>query len=245
LRLLVSVRDAEEAIVALGGGVDVIDVKEPTRGALGRADDETLRRIVDAVGGRAVLSFAGGEAIEQAGSSNVAGYSLFKYGPAGLANRADSREILFEAWNSAPRGTSPIAVAYVDYEHANAPAPELIVDLAVEFGCAGVLFDTFGKASRLGLTALPEERMALCVTTVREAGLLVSVAGSLGAEDVTDARRLHSDLIAMRGAVCMHGRDSRVDARRIAEVRGAIARDASSCVDFAAKRREALRSDFA
>ena len=34
-RLLVSVRSAEEAEIALAGGADVIDVKEPRRGALG------------------------------------------------------------------------------------------------------------------------------------------------------------------------------------------------------------------
>ena len=36
--LLVSVRSADEAIAALAGGADVIDVKEPNRGALGAAD---------------------------------------------------------------------------------------------------------------------------------------------------------------------------------------------------------------
>ena len=37
-RLLVSVRSAAEAEIALHGGADLIDVKEPTRGSLGRAD---------------------------------------------------------------------------------------------------------------------------------------------------------------------------------------------------------------
>ena len=43
-RLLVSVRSAAEAEAALAGGAAVIDVKEPTRGALGRADDARDRR---------------------------------------------------------------------------------------------------------------------------------------------------------------------------------------------------------
>ena len=37
--LLVSVRDAAEAGNAVAGGAALIDVKEPARGALGRADD--------------------------------------------------------------------------------------------------------------------------------------------------------------------------------------------------------------
>ena len=45
-RLLVSVRDAVEAEAALAGGAHLIDVKEPARGALGRADDATIAAVV-------------------------------------------------------------------------------------------------------------------------------------------------------------------------------------------------------
>ena len=40
--LLVSVRSAAEALAALAGGADVIDVKEPNQGSLGAADDDTI-----------------------------------------------------------------------------------------------------------------------------------------------------------------------------------------------------------
>ena len=53
--LLVSVRSAAEAITALEAGADVIDVKEPSRGALGAADCETIAAVVRAVAGRAPL----------------------------------------------------------------------------------------------------------------------------------------------------------------------------------------------
>jgi beta-ribofuranosylaminobenzene 5'-phosphate synthase len=46
-RLLVSVRSPEEAHDALKGGVDLIDVKEPSRGPLGAADVDVRNRIVD------------------------------------------------------------------------------------------------------------------------------------------------------------------------------------------------------
>ena len=45
-RLLVSVRSAAEAEAALLGGADVIDVKEPDRGPLGRADDAVIAAVV-------------------------------------------------------------------------------------------------------------------------------------------------------------------------------------------------------
>ena len=51
-RLLVSVRNADEAIAALAGGAHVIDVKEPERGSLGAADTSAIAEIVLAVNGR-------------------------------------------------------------------------------------------------------------------------------------------------------------------------------------------------
>lgn len=48
-RLLVSVRSADEALAALCGGVDIIDVKEPFRGPLGMADDEVIRSVAEQV----------------------------------------------------------------------------------------------------------------------------------------------------------------------------------------------------
>ena len=41
---LVSVRSPEEALAALEGGADLIDVKEPSRGPLGAADPRWSRR---------------------------------------------------------------------------------------------------------------------------------------------------------------------------------------------------------
>ena len=47
MRLLVSVRSADEALVAARGGVDFIDAKEPSRGALGDLPIADVRAIVE------------------------------------------------------------------------------------------------------------------------------------------------------------------------------------------------------
>ncbi|MFO1092588.1 MAG: (5-formylfuran-3-yl)methyl phosphate synthase [Planctomycetaceae bacterium] len=60
-RLLVSVRNADEAIAALAGGADIIDVKEPRRGPLGMADANIVADIVACAGDRAPVSAALGE----------------------------------------------------------------------------------------------------------------------------------------------------------------------------------------
>src|SRR6476620_4190786 len=94
--LLVSVRSAVEALAALAGGADVIDVKEPSQGSLGAADDNTISAVVRAVAGRAPVSAALGELVDLIGSPNgegarplVDGVSLFKTGLARCGSLSD------------------------------------------------------------------------------------------------------------------------------------------------------------
>ncbi|ADG67074.1 conserved hypothetical protein [Planctopirus limnophila DSM 3776] len=49
-QLLVSVRNAEEARLVVNSGVAVLDVKDPARGALGRADESVWREILAVAG---------------------------------------------------------------------------------------------------------------------------------------------------------------------------------------------------
>jgi uncharacterized protein (UPF0264 family) len=78
--LLVSVRDAAEALEALEGGATLIDVKEPSRGALGRADDQVIRDVIEAVGGRVPVSAALGELAEAVPQTIPVGLTFAKWG---------------------------------------------------------------------------------------------------------------------------------------------------------------------
>src|SRR5262249_61791459 len=53
---LASVRDAAEAEVALACGADIIDLKDPSRGALGAVSLDAIAATVRSVGGRAPVS---------------------------------------------------------------------------------------------------------------------------------------------------------------------------------------------
>ena len=60
-RLLVSVRSLDEALIAASEGVDLIDVKEPSRGPLGLADASVRQEIGQRLGAKHQLSAACGE----------------------------------------------------------------------------------------------------------------------------------------------------------------------------------------
>jgi uncharacterized protein (UPF0264 family) len=62
MRLLVSVTDAADARAAIAGGADVIDAKDPARGALGAVSPAGLRAIAAAIGGVRPMSVALGDA---------------------------------------------------------------------------------------------------------------------------------------------------------------------------------------
>ncbi len=64
IRLLVSVRNSREAVIAADGGADIIDVKEPGFGSLGFAGASTIREVVDAVANRLPVSAALGECLD-------------------------------------------------------------------------------------------------------------------------------------------------------------------------------------
>jgi len=63
-RLLVSVRNALEAQIAVEEGVQLIDVKEPRSGSLGAAPAESIRQVADICGQTVLLSVALGELLE-------------------------------------------------------------------------------------------------------------------------------------------------------------------------------------
>ena len=54
--MLASVRSLDEALIALEGGADLIDLKEPSRGALGALDHAAVRICVQAINGRRPVS---------------------------------------------------------------------------------------------------------------------------------------------------------------------------------------------
>ena len=44
-RLLVSVRNEQEAKAAIDGGCDIVDIKEPQNGSLGRASFDVIQKV--------------------------------------------------------------------------------------------------------------------------------------------------------------------------------------------------------
>src|SRR5690606_21387312 len=86
-RLLVSVAHPSEVGPAIEGGADIIDVKDPTAGAIGRAAPSRLTEIVARVDGRLPITAAWGElaevdSLDEEHREALRGVGLVKFGTA-------------------------------------------------------------------------------------------------------------------------------------------------------------------
>ena len=214
-QLLVSVRSAREAAVAVDAGVDLIDVKEPRRGALGPADVAVWREVLDTVAGRRPVSVALGELLtdDVAEHARLAvGCRFAKIGLAGCAAVDDWQSRLERAFAQLPREAGAVAVVYADWRDARTPPPTEIVEHAARIGCVAVLIDTHQKQNGDLFRQLAWRELAELCDLIHGRQMLIVVGGSLSLSVVSLALRLRPAFLAVRGAVCRGERDADVDA---------------------------------
>src|SRR6266404_3729717 len=182
--LLVSVRSVQEAQAALVGGASIIDVKDPSRGSLGRAQDATITAIVRSTADHRPVSAAMGELVEKLPCLAEPGLSYVKWGLAGCGGRARWRAELAEAiarLHDANARCQAVAVAYADWRRANSPLPEEVCAFACSHPCGAFLLDTWHKDGTNLLDWLSVAEAGRLCQTCRAAGVRVAFAGSLGA----------------------------------------------------------------
>jgi uncharacterized protein (UPF0264 family) len=217
-KLLVSVRSADEARAALEGGAAVIDIKEPDRGPLGRADVKVWQSVRQAVAGVVPVSVALGELREwTAGRLDLSVFSGLAFRKLGLSGAGrdwvQRWSALRDAWGPGPAW---VAVVYADWREAGAPHPDAILDAALAVDdCAGVLIDTWNKAQPSPV----DQSWASWVARARGRGGVVALAGGLGEAEILRLGPLAPDLFAVRGAACQRGdRRGPIDPDRVARL---------------------------
>lgn len=223
--LVVSVKNRAEALDAVRAGAHVIDVKDPSRGALGCADAHVFAEIAAAVQGRLPVSAAMGETVDWTKRevalrhwfSIARGAAFAKFGPARLGRHRQ----WYPTWNHlracCPKHVHPVAVVYADWRHAEAPGPAQVIDAASDMGCGLVLIDTHGKARGDLFTVWPRRELADAIARVRRHGMGLVLGGSISLDSLATAVHLQPDFIAVRGAVCAEGRRSDLSAARVVQ----------------------------
>lgn len=241
--LLVSVRSPTEALAALAGGADVIDVKEPNHGSLGAADDDTIAAVVKAVAARATVSAAFGELVDLIESSSrdgmpapVDGVTFFKVGLAGCAVLEDWQTLwqnsLDEMLNSSKGDAKAVAVAYADWGAAHAPSPPDVLSAAIQLRCPVILIDTWNKSGGTLFDHWPVGELQAFLAKVKSHDIAVVLAGSLIGPSIIAAARLAPNFIAVRTAACDGGRMGTVSEKRVRELKNIIASSTRCMASF-------------
>jgi uncharacterized protein (UPF0264 family) len=222
-RLLVSVRDVAEALAAFDAGADLIDVKEPLRGALGAAPIGIVEAVVRALPPSAATSAVAGDhddadaLVAAARAVAATGVSFTKVGlGAALARPAEVVRI-----GRALAGPGRIvAVLFAEDGPDAGLAPYL-----ARSGFAGAMIDTRSKAGgRLTDLIAPAELSAF-VAGCRAEGLMAGLAGSLRAEDIPGLADFGPDILGFRGGLCVGGdRRASLDPARVRHAAGTLGR---------------------
>ncbi|MBS0250585.1 MAG: (5-formylfuran-3-yl)methyl phosphate synthase [Proteobacteria bacterium] len=218
---LASVTNAGEAEIALAGGADIIDCKDPAAGALGALSTTTVQEIVAAIGCRAPVSATVGDLpsdpdvmVKAASDMAATGVDIVKVG---FFGGDDPRRAIAALAAAHAASTELVAVLMADQD----PDFALVAELAAA-GFAGVMLDTAEKSAGRLTTVLADERLMEFVRLARDNRLFVGLAGSLQLSDIAMLVGFGSDLLGFRGALCAEGRVSAIEFNRVVSVRRAL-----------------------
>ncbi len=200
-QLLASVTSVNEAQLALDADVDIIDLKNPTEGALGALSLKAIQQIVALIDKRKLVSATIGDLlmdpllIEPAVQAiSETGVDIVKIGFFGSEEHlacavALKKQIL--------NGTKVVAVLFAD----QCPNFDFMDNLKA-IGFYGVMLDTADKSSGGLLNNLSLEDLYTFTQKAKSLNLVSGLAGSLMVNDIPLLKRCYPDYLGFRGALC-------------------------------------------
>src|SRR5215471_1073642 len=223
--MLASVTGPEEADIAVRHGADIVDLKDPARGAFGAVAPGVVASTIVAVGGRRrIRAVAGESAIEPTAVVDAAS----AFADAGVDY---VKVALFPgpARHDCIRALSPLArrVKLVGVMFADQGADTALLALMAQSGFAGAMLDTARKSGGRLLDHMDISALGAFTDACRACGLMSGLAGALEAPDVPRLLLLAPDVLGFRGALCRdQDRAARIDPVAVDVIRALIPADA-------------------
>ena len=220
--MLASVNSLKEALMAQQAGVDIIDLKQPAKGALGALNPIDVKRIVNTLDTTTPISATVGDlpmqaelivtAVKQMSATGV------DYIKIGFFPDQSWREVITQLAPLTQRPLKLIAVLFADQN----PDLETIAHFA-EAGFTGIMLDTMNKASGSLTDVMSLNTIQHFVSTARHYQLLTGLAGSLRTTDIPLLLPLQADYLGFRGALCInHQRTAQLDYTAMLNIQTAL-----------------------
>jgi uncharacterized protein (UPF0264 family) len=206
--MLASVSNLHEAKIVLRENVDIIDLKDPSQGALGAVTTEVAQEVVKFVSGQCLVSATIGDLPMQAtliskaiATMALAGVDIIKVGV--FDDLTD--EVIAALKEQAIKGAKGIngkqfTIVVVFFADKGLDS-EKMSDLA-KAGIRGVMLDTANKTKGNLRTHMEDKELQTFVKQAKSYGLLAGLAGSLKASDISPLLQLEPDYLGFRGALC-------------------------------------------
>jgi dihydroneopterin aldolase len=226
-RFLASIGEREEIEIALAGGADIIDLKDPSTGALAALSIDQIGAMLEAIGGRREVSAVTGDLPmepellrSRAEAVAATGVDLVKVGLFPDPQTPDCIRSL----SPTARTRGLVGVMFADLN------PDFsLVQAMAEAGFTGAMLDTAGKGKGRLTTHLGADQLARFVASCREHRLMCGLAGGLEAPDVPRLLALGPDVLGFRSALCGgRSRSGQLDPDAIVLIRGLIPQEGSA-----------------
>ncbi len=220
---LASVTSVDEARMVMDAA-DIIDLKNPAKGALGALPHEVIEGVVRFVDGRKPVSATVGDLPMSPDALRIAvgamadtGVDIVKVGFFGNKGHQECARALADLTGCC----KIVAVLFADQQ------PDfLLLDTLAASGFYGSMLDTADKTAGNLYHFLDEDLLRQFVDTGKCRNLLTGLAGSLRLSDIACAVKIDPDYLGFRGALCRgHVRQAVLDAGRI----GAVAEMLRKC----------------
>jgi uncharacterized protein (UPF0264 family) len=230
MKLLVSPISVEEARIALDGGADIIDVKNPKEGSLGANFPDVIQSVKHAI--TKPMSVAIGDFNYKPGTASlaalgasVAGADYIKIGLFDVQTREQASEMTEHVTKAVKQYDSKkkvVICGYSDYNRINSISPFELPGIVSDAGADVVMVDTGVKDGRSTLEFMNLEKLSSFVDSAHRHGLEAAIAGSLKFEDIDTLKGAAPDIIGVRGCVCGGDRNSSIKLELVRELKERI-----------------------
>lgn len=229
--LMVSVQDLGEALEAVRGGADIVDVKNLREATVGSNFPPVIKSVRRALPKDIHVSVTLGVVPNQPGTVALAVYGAGALDATsvkvGFVNTDYEMALrILQECRRALEGfeTKLVAATFADSHLYGGIDPKLVVKLAQESGSDGILIDTLTKDGRNLFDFMDEQTLKALVEEAKDLGLSTALSGSLRIENLDTLVRINPDIVGVRGAVCTNGdrENGRVAAAAVARLKEEI-----------------------
>jgi uncharacterized protein (UPF0264 family) len=234
VKLLVSPTDEIDAIDAVKGGADIIDVKNPAEGSLGAPLPVLIRKVRESVPPTIPISAAIGDVPQLPGTiaqaalgAAIAGADYIKLGLMGPRNIDDAIGVVkavVDTLSEFNPGVITVAALYADHKRVGALNPVDLPRIAEEANAGFAMIDTAIKDDRNIIEFMNSSEIIEFIQQCRERRIKTALAGSLTYESFETVARFEPDVIGVRKAALQEPDrvSSRIDVAAVKRLKNII-----------------------